>query len=383
MNKSPVSILPSSKDKILFTPGPLTTSRTVKQAMLRDLGSRDFEFINIVKDIRARLLRAGEVDESDYTTIILQGAGTYSVEAVLSSTVPHNGKILVVVNGAYSKRMCDIAKVLKIETVQVKFKEEDKVDLKKIEDSLKSNQDLTHICMVHCETSTGMFNPIKEVGELAKKYSKKYFVDAMSSFGAYPMSLREHNIDYIVSSANKCIEGVPGFGFVLCKKASLEKTEGMARSLSFDLYAQWKGLEGSGQFRFTPPTHSLLAYHQALLELEAEGGVSARAERYKSNYQLLVSEMRKFGFQDFLEPSLQGYIITAFMYPNDSKFVFETFYSKLNERGYVIYPGKVAEANCFRIGNIGRIFNEDIKSLLLAIKEIIREMGLIILENKF
>lgn len=375
MNKSLHSPVNTSKDKILFTPGPLTTSRTVKQAMLKDLGSRDLEFMNVVKEVRSKLLRVGEVDESDYTTIILQGAGTFSVESVLSSTVAENAKILVVVNGAYSRRICDIAKVLKIETVQVKFKEEEKIDPEKIEDAIKSNQNLTHICMVHCETSTGMFNPIKEVGELANKYKKQYFVDAMSSFGAYPISLRDHHIDYIVSSANKCIEGVPGFGFVICKKASLQKTEGMARSLSFDLFAQWKGLETSGQFRFTPPTHSLLAFHQALLELEAEGGVSARAKRYKNNYQLLVDEMRKFGFKDFLEVNLQGYIITAFMYPNDEKFVFETFYSKLNERGYVIYPGKVAEANCFRIGNIGRIFSEDVKALLLAIKEIIQEMG--------
>lgn len=364
----------SGKDKILFTPGPLSTSLTVKKAMLRDLGSRDFEFIKIVKEVRQQLLKVGQVDEGDYTTVLLQGAGTFSVEAVLSSTLGPSQKILVVVNGAYSKRICDIAAILKIETIVVKFLEEEKIELNKIEEALKNHPDISHLCIVHCETSTGMFNPIKEVGELAFKYQKKYFVDAMSTFGAFPISLRDFHIDYLVSSANKCIEGVPGFSFVLCKKESLEKTERLSRSLSFDLYAQEKGLSLSGQFRFTPPTHVLLAFHQALAELQSEGGPEGRASRYQGNYELLVKGMREFGFKDFLEPQLQGYIITAFRYPRDPLFHFETFYQKLNNRGFVIYPGKVGHADCFRIGNIGRIFKEDIQLLLMAIYEIIKEM---------
>lgn len=362
------------KDKILFTPGPLTTSLSVKKAMLRDLGSRDFEFIKIVKEVRGHLLKIGQVDEKDFTTVLLQGAGTFSIEAVLSSTVEPQQKILVVVNGAYSKRICDIAAILKIETVIVKFLEEEKIDLNKIEEALKNHPNISHLCMVHCETSTGMFNPIKEVGELAFKYQKKYFVDAMSTYGAFPLSLKDFHIDYLVSSANKCIEGVPGFSFVLCKKESLAKTEGLARSLSFDLYAQEKGLTLSGQFRFTPPTHTLLAFHQALIELEAEGGPQGRGLRYQGNYQLLVKGMRELGFKDFLEPQLQGYIITAFRYPRGPQFHFETFYQKLNDRGFVIYPGKVGHADCFRIGNIGRIFKEDIQALLMAIQEIVKEM---------
>ncbi|MFN8369244.1 MAG: 2-aminoethylphosphonate--pyruvate transaminase [Bacteriovoracaceae bacterium] len=367
--------IPGWKDKVLLTPGPLTTSRTVKMAMLRDLGSRDSEFVNVVKEIRQRLLKAGEVDDSDYTTIILQGAGTYSIESVLSATVPQNGKVIVIMNGAYGRRIGELATCLKIPVVPIEFNEEDMPDVKKIEEVIAREKDATHVCMVHCETSTGMFNPIKEVGALVKKYNKKYFVDAMSSFGATKINLREFNIDYIVSSANKCIEGVPGFGFILCKKASLEQTKGYARSVSFDLYAQWKGLDLNGQFRFTPPTHSLNAFYQALLELEAEGGVEARTKRYRDNYTTLLNGMRELGFKDFLNPDYQGWIITAVRYPKDPKFNFETFFSKLNERGYVIYPGKAAKADCFRLGNIGRLFKEDMLGALTAVKEVIREMG--------
>ncbi len=248
-------------------------------------------------------------------------------------------------------------------------------NIKTIEEVIAREKDATHVCMVHCETSTGMFNPIKEVGALAKKYNKKYFVDAMSSFGATKINLRECNIDYVVSSANKCIEGVPGFGFILCKRASLEQTKGYARSVSFDLYAQWKGLDLNGQFRFTPPTHSLNAFYQALLELEAEGGVEARTKRYRDNYSTLLNGMRELGFKDFLNPDYQGWIITAVRYPKDPKFNFETFYSKLNDRGYVIYPGKAAKADCFRLGNIGRLFKEDMLGALSAVKEVIKEMG--------
>lgn len=367
--------IPGWKDKILFTPGPLTTSQTVKQAMLRDLGSRDIEFISIVKDIRNELVRVGQVSTDEYTTVLMQGSGTFGLEAVVSSTVPLDGKLLVIINGAYGKRLAKIASVLKIETVTLEYSENTTPDLNEIEDALKTDGEITNVTVVHCETTTGIINPIREIGRIVAKSNAKYFVDAMSSFGAVPINLAECSIDYLVSSANKCIEGVPGFSFVLCKLSSLKETAGYARSLSFNLLDQYQGFEKNGQFRFTPPTHSLVAFHQALEELEAEGGVSGRAERYIKNYEILIAGMRKLGFKEYLKPDDQGYIITSFLYPDDPKFSFEKFYEILNSKDYVIYPGKVSDADCFRIGNIGRIFEADVKALLAAIAETITEMG--------
>ncbi len=367
--------IPGWKDKILFTPGPLTTSQTVKQAMLRDLGSRDIEFISIVKDIRNKLVRLGQASPDEYTAVLMQGSGTFGLEAVVSSTVPPDGKLLVIINGAYGKRLAKIASVLKIETVTLEYPENATPDLNEIEDTIKTDGKITTVTVVHCETTTGIINPIREIGRVVAKSSAKYFVDAMSSFGAVPINLTGCGIDYLVSSANKCIEGVPGFSFVLCKLNSLTETNGYARSVSFNLLDQYQGFEKNGQFRFTPPTHSLVAFHRALEELEAEGGVSGRAERYSKNYDVLIAGMRQLGFKEYLRPEDQGYIITSFLYPDDPNFSFETFYEILNRKDYVIYPGKVSDANCFRIGNIGRIFEADVKALLAAIAETISEMG--------
>lgn len=369
------------KDKVLFTPGPLTTSRSVKQAMLRDLGSRDYEFIGIVSDIRNRLLALGGVEKGAYEAILMQGSGTFSVEAVLSSAIAPDGKVLVIVNGAYGKRIAQICKVLKIAHVVLESPEDQPPDLPEVEKILAEDVSITCVAIVHCETTTGIINPVEEIGELVAASGATYFVDAMSSFGAVPLNLETANIDYLVSSANKCIEGVPGFGFVLARRESLEATEGFARSLSLDLLAQWKGLEGNGQFRFTPPTHALLAFHQALLELEQEGGVEGRGQRYCANYETLIEGMRALGFVEYLEPALQGYIITSFRYPEDPNFQFEDFYSRLNDKGYVIYPGKVSNADCFRIGNIGRIFESDVCDLLRAIAETMGEMGIALVDE--
>ncbi|MBC8184881.1 2-aminoethylphosphonate--pyruvate transaminase [candidate division KSB1 bacterium] len=363
------------KDKILFTPGPLTTSQTVKQAMLRDLGSRDFEFIQIIKEIRQKLVGIGQVSTEEYTSIILQGSGTYCLEAVISSTVPPGGKLLVIINGAYGKRIAKIASMLKIETVIVECPENEKPNLKKISAALDKNSKITNVVVVHCETTTGIINPIKEIGSIVKAAGAKYFVDAMSSFGAVPINLDECHIDYLVSSANKCIEGVPGFSFALAKISSLNETKGYARSLSFDLLDQYQGFEKNGQFRFTPPTHSLIAFRQALTELELEGGVSGRCARYQANYEKLVAGMREMGFKEYLNEKDQGYIITSFHFPEDPNFNFDEFYESLNNKDYVIYPGKVSNADCFRIGNIGRIFETDIRDLLAVIRETITEMG--------
>ncbi|MFQ5616314.1 MAG: 2-aminoethylphosphonate--pyruvate transaminase [Anaerolineales bacterium] len=353
MNTNPT--IPPSKDKPIFTPGPLTTSQTVKQAMLHDLGSRDFTFIERIKDIRQRLLSLGKVRKGDYEAVIVQGSGTFGLESAVSSTIPPGGKLLVIINGAYGRRIAQIARVLNIEVETLTCPENRTPDLAGIESALAGDKRITNVAVVHCETTTGIINPIREIGGIVKGFGKFFFVDAMSSFGATPLNLAECGIDFLVSSANKCIEGVPGFSIILVKRNSILATEGYARSLSLDLLAQWKGLEANGQFRFTPPTHALLAFHQALLELEAEGGVEGRAARYRANYETLNAGMREMGFQEYLRPEDQGYIITSFRYPSHPNFRFETFYQYLNDKGYVIYPGKVSDADCFRIGSIGEM----------------------------
>lgn len=367
----------SAKDKILFTPGPLRTSPTVKQAMLRDISSRDYELINLVRDIRNRLVLLGAGTLAEYTAILLQGSGTYAVEAVFSSTVSSTGKVLIVVNGSYCQRMVNMVKVLKIDHLVLEYAENCKPALADLEAALAADPAITHVCVVHCETTTGLLNPIQAVGELVQRHGRIYFVDAMSSFGAVPVDLAACHIDYLVSSANKCIEGVPGFAFVLARTATLLRTEGYARSLVLDLLGQYKGLEGNGQFRFTPPTHTLLAFRQALLELEAEGGVAGRATRYNDCRAVLMAGMNELGFQAYLAPTDQSHIVSTFRYPAHPNFHFDEFYRRLNEKGFVIYAGKVSNADCFRIGTIGRLCPADVHGLLAAIRLTLSEMGLL------
>jgi 2-aminoethylphosphonate-pyruvate transaminase len=305
----------------------------------------------------------------------MQGSGTFGVESVLSSTIPPRGKLLIISNGAYGKRMAQMAHVLNIAATTLTYAEDQKPDLVAIASALADDPQLSDVAVVHCETTTGILNPIQEIGSIVQDAGRRYIVDAMSSFGAIPIDMPACGIDYLVSSANKCLEGVPGFAFVLARKEALVPTEGYARSLSLDLLAQWKGLESDGQFRFTPPTHALLAFRQALRELQAEGGVLGRAQRYRTNYETLIDGMRALGFQTYLKPDDASSIITTFHYPPDANFHFEDFYQRLHNRGYAIYPGKVSDAACFRIGTIGRIFASDIRALLAAIRDSLREMS--------
>jgi len=364
------------KHKLLFTPGPLTTSDTVKQAMMRDLGSRDAEFLELIRRIRRRLLELGKVADGDYEAVLMQGSGTFAVESVISSILPRDGKLLVLVNGAYGHRMAKIARTLDIPTVTLVFPEARPVNPAEARHALMLDRAITHVGTIHCETSTGIMNPVREIGSIVRELGRVFLVDAMSSFGGVPTDLAANRIDFLVSSANKCIQGVPGFGFVLARRDLLISAEGRARSLSLDLVAQWKGLESDGQFRFTPPTHALLAFWQALQELEAEGGVTARAARFAANHQVLVEGMRELGFDAYLAPEHQSSIITSFRFPAHPRFNFKEFYQRLNEQGFVIYPGKVSDADCFRIGTIGHLFPDDVRAVIAAIRRALDAMGI-------
>lgn len=374
--------------KLLFTPGPLTTSATVKAAMMHDVGSRDPDFLRTVCEIRTKLLGIagaalwGADSGAKYECVLMQGSGTFAVESVISSAIPREGELLVLVNGAYGRRIVQIAEVHGIATHTLNVSENCKISPQDVSRCLQASPTTTHVAVVHCETTTGMVNPIEEIGALVSRSGAMFIVDAMSSFGAIPVNLAGMHIDFLVSSGNKCIEGVPGFGFVLAQHDRLLESKGRARTLSLDLFAQWLGFESDGQFRFTPPTHALVAFYQALLELEAEGGVSGRAARYHANHTTLMHGMAKMGFEAYLSPEDRSYIIATFRYPKHPQFDFQKFYARLSELGFIIYPGKLTTEPCFRIGTIGRLFPRDIEALLVAIRRVLGEMG-VVLDLKF
>jgi 2-aminoethylphosphonate-pyruvate transaminase len=363
------------KRKLLFTPGPLNTSAAVKEAMLRDVGSRDKDFIELVRGIRRRLLALGGVtQEKGYEAVLVQGSGTFGIESVISSVVPQDGKILILANGAYGERMVKMAARYKIAHEVMRWTENKPVETAKVGEGIAIDSKISHVAVVHCETTTGILNPVAELGAIVREAGRTFIVDAMSSFGAIPLDLEKSKIDYLISSANKCIQGVPGFSFVLARREKLEASKGLARTLSLDLWEQWKGLENDGQFRFTPPTHTLLAFGAALDELDREGGVAGRERRYAANQKLLVTRMKEMGFVPYLEPAVQSPIITAYHYPPHPNFNFEKFYSRLSDLGMVIYPGKLTAVECFRLGNIGDLFEEDINALLDSIGKVLSNM---------
>jgi len=344
--------------------------------MLHDAGSWHYEFNATVASIRERLLAlAGTSQDGGYEAVLMQGSGTFGLESVITSTVPRDGRLLIVANGAYGERSIKIAETAAIDVVPLRYPEDTPANPEDVRQTIAGDSKITSVEIVHCETTTGLLNPIEAVGRVVHEAGRSYIVDAMSSFGGIPIDVAALDIDYLISSANKCIEGVPGFSFVIARRDALLSCEGHARSFSLNLLDQWRGLENNGQFRFTPPTHSMLAFSQALNELEQEGGIEARAARYGRNHETLLAGMRELGFKQHLRPEVQSYIITSFHYPAHPKFDFGEFYRLLADRGMIIYPGKLAQQPCFRIANIGRLFEADIRQLLDAIEDVMLEMG--------
>src|SRR5437773_3588111 len=325
--------IPAARDKLLFTPGPLTTSLPVKQAMMHDAGSWHYEFNAKVNWVRGKLLQiAGLSSEAGWETILLQGSGTFGVEAVFATCVPPNGKVAVLANGAYGERIVLMLQHLTINHVVLRTPENTPTDPEALDRALAADKTITHVAIVHCETTTGILNPLVEVGRVVKRHERAYVVDAMSSFGGMAIDFAAAGIDFLISSASKCIEGVPGFSFVICRRVALIACDNYARSLSLNLLDQLKGFEKNGQFRYTPPTHAILAFEQALQELDQEGGVSGRAARYQANHETLVNGMKQLGFRPYLDCTVQSYIISSFCYPENAKFTFGAFYRGLSEQ---------------------------------------------------
>ena len=346
----------------LLTPGPLTTTATVKKEMLTDRCTWDEDYKKITQKTRNQLLKIAGTDPNIYTSVLLQGSGTFGVESVLTSSLKSQHTCLIITNGAYGNRMIEIVKRAGLNNIVYTVPSEQIPVASEIEIILHNNKDISHIAMVHCETTTGILNPLLPLAQLAQKYNKTFIVDAMSSFGGIELDVQKLGIDFLISSANKCIQGVPGFCFVIAKKDALQACQGNSRSLSLDLYDQWKTMAADGKWRYTSPTHVIAAFSKALDELESEGGVKARSERYAGNNKLLRGELSKLGISSFVKEEWQSPIISTFLYPS-ANFDFNDFYHYVKERGYVLYPGKLTEVDTFRIGNIGEIYQDDIRRL--------------------
>ncbi|MFM5510341.1 2-aminoethylphosphonate--pyruvate transaminase [Aeromonas rivipollensis] len=361
---------PAAVDYLLLTPGPLSTTATVRAAMLQDSCTWDADYnLGVVEPIRRELVRlaTGPEYESDYSAVLLQGSGSYVVESVLGSAIGADECLLIINNGAYGARMGEMARCLGLRHHELDCGETTRPEPAAIDAMLARHPEITHLAMVHCETTTGMLNPLDEVAELCQRRGIRLIVDAMSSFGGIPIDMGRLGIEFLISSANKCIQGVPGFGFVIARRAALTACAGRARSVSLDLHAQWQTMEQQGgKWRFTSPTHTVLAFAQALRELEAEGGIVARHQRYGENQRTLVAGMAELGFAPLLPEKWQSPIITAFYSPAHPDYRFVDFYQRLKAQGFVIYPGKVSQADCFRIGNIGDVTPERVRELLAA-----------------
>jgi 2-aminoethylphosphonate-pyruvate transaminase len=361
-------------DPILLTPGPLTTSAKTKAAMLADWGSWDSAFNALTASVCRDLLAILDA-QTEHVCVPLQGSGTFAVEAALGTLVPRSGKVLVPDNGSYCKRIVRILSCLGREAVVLAHGEQEPADLVRIEAALKADPAITHVAQVHCETGTGILNPLAAIAAIAEKHGRGLIVDAMSSYGAIPIDARTLRFDALIAASGKCLEGVPGMGFVIARRSVLERAGGNSASLAMDLLDQWQYMQKTGQWRFTPPTHVLAALRAAIDQYQLEGALPARLARYRENCAALVAGMRALGFKTFLPDALQAPIIVTFHAPPDPNYEFGEFYRRVRERGFILYPGKLTTVETFRVGCIGAIGPDVLRQAVAAIAESLRELG--------
>jgi 2-aminoethylphosphonate-pyruvate transaminase len=367
--------IPRLGEPFLLTPGPLTTSYDVKKAMLRDWGSWDDDFRAMTVELRRKLLALSGDTNDELDCVPMQGSGTFAVEAMIGSFVPKDGKVLVYANGAYGKRAAETVEYIGRDLVFV-----DKGDYMpprgdEVAAALKADPSITHVLAIHCETSSGILNPVEEISKAVYAAGRKLLIDSMSAFGAVDLNFENIRYEAMVSSANKCIEGVPGFGFVIARKEELEAAKGNCHSLSLDVHAQWATMNKTGQWRFTPPTHVVAAFMEALKGHETEGGVAGRGARYSRNRDVMVAGMRELGFETLLQDRWLSPIIVTFFCPADPKFVFSEFYDRMKEKGFIIYPGKLTVVDSFRVGCIGQMDEHIMRDVVQAAKLTLTELG--------
>ncbi|MBC7436346.1 MAG: 2-aminoethylphosphonate--pyruvate transaminase [Bdellovibrionales bacterium] len=363
------------RDKILLTPGPLTTTLRTKLAMLRDWGSWDADFNAVTAGLRKSLLDIVHGHET-HVVVPLQGSGTFSVEAAVAAVVPHDGHVLVLDNGAYCKRAAKAATLMGRRCTLSSFDEAAQVSPATLDASLTADPGITHVILIHCETGAGVLNPLQDISDVCATHGKGLIVDAMSSFAALEIDARKLRFDALVAASGKCLEGVPGMGFVFIRKAILAGCEGRSQSLAMDLYEQYAYMEKTTQWRFTPPTHVVVALAEAVAQFEEEGGQPARLARYTGNYRTLVDGMAAIGFKPFLDPAIQAPIIVTFHAPGDPKYDFKTFYTAARARGFILYPGKLTQIETFRVGCIGAIGANEMAQAVQAVALALKDMGI-------
>lgn len=358
---------------ILLTPGPLTTSYRTRRAMMVDWGSWDSDFNELTASVCQRLLKIVG-GEGSHTCVPLQGSGTFAVEAAIGTLVPRDGKVLVLINGAYGKRLAKICEVLQRPFSTFETEENVPTTAADVERLLAADPAISHVALIHCETSTGILNPLEAIAKVVERHGKRLIVDAMSSFGAIGIDARKVPFDALIDASGKCLEGVRGMGFVFARSAALEASAGNCHSLAMDLQDQHAYMRKTGQWRFTPPTHVVAALHEALSQYEEEGGLPARQRRYASNCETLLGEMARLGFRSFLPAEIQAPIIVTFHAPRDPRYRFADFYQRVREKGFILYPGKLTQVETFRVGCIGHVDAAEMRQAVAAIGEALREL---------
>lgn len=364
-----------SRDPILLTPGPLTTSLATKSAMLRDWGSWDAAFNAVTAAVRRKVLDIVHA-QGTHECIPLQGSGTFAVEAAINTLVPREGHVLVLINGAYGTRMARLTRMMGRKVSEFQTPEDVPTTPQDVERLLSADRSITHVGLIHCETSTGILNPLHDIAEVVHRHGKSLIVDAMSSFAALPIDARATPFDALVAASGKCVEGPPGMGIVLVRRSVLEQCAGRCTSLAMDLYDQWTYMERTTQWRFTPPTHVVVAFNAALDQLIAEGGQPARLTRYARNCETLMQGMRELGLVSFLPAAIQAPIIVTFHAPPDPAYSFKSFYDRVREKGFILYPGKLTQVETFRVGCIGAIGPDEMRQAVNAVRDTLQEMGI-------
>ncbi|MBS0321118.1 MAG: 2-aminoethylphosphonate--pyruvate transaminase [Proteobacteria bacterium] len=362
------------RDPILLTPGPLTTSLATKAAMLRDWGSWDAAFNAVTASMRGKLgqiVNAGDT----HVCVPLQGSGTFAVEAAVNTLVPRDGHLLVLVNGAYGKRMARLAQMMGVRTSVFETAEDAPTTPADVERLLTADASITHVGLIHCETSTGIENPLAAIAAVIARHGRALIVDAMSSFGALPIDAQRIPFDALVAASGKCVEGPPGMGFVFVRRTVLEQAAGRSTSLAMDLHDQWVYMEKTTQWRFTPPTHVVVALDAALTQFADAGGQPARYARYRANCDTLLAGLGELGLVSFLPPAIQAPIIVTVHAPPDPRFAFKEFYERVRDRGFVLYPGKLTAVETFRVGCIGAITPADLRAAVHAMGDALDAMG--------
>jgi len=363
------------RDRILLTPGPLTTTLRTKLAMLHDWGSWDADFNAVTAGVRSRLLDIVHGQDS-HVVVPLQGSGTFSVEAAVATVVPRDGHVLVLDNGAYCKRAAKLTEMMGRRVSVMAFAENEPVSAAALDARLKAVASITHVILIHCETGAGIENPLAEVAAVCERHGKGLIVDAMSSFAALPIDARAIRFDALVAASGKCLEGVPGMGFVFIRREILEGCAGHSQSLAMDLHDQHLYMERTGQWRFTPPTHVVVALAEAITQFVEEGGQPARLARYQNNCATLLQGMAALGLKPFLPPEHQAPIIVTFHAPAHPAYNFQRFYAGAKARGFMLYPGKLTQVDTFRVGCIGAIGPLEMQQAVNAVGATLEELGI-------